>query len=43
VMASFTANAQRRDTLPESGTYIIYVQANNLVQTGSYNISFLRE
>ncbi|MCI0338419.1 MAG: hypothetical protein L0226_12650, partial [Acidobacteria bacterium] len=35
---SFDANVQKTYTLPESGTYLIRVNANNLVATGSYNL-----
>ena len=34
----FDADSGRVFTLPESGTYVIEVKANNLVSTGSYNL-----
>ncbi|MGE0884029.1 MAG: IPT/TIG domain-containing protein [Blastocatellales bacterium] len=40
VLDMFNANGLRQLTLPESGTYVIQVSANNLVSAGSYNIGF---
>ena len=39
VLITFDSNSQQDLTLPESGTYIIRVNANNLASTGSYNFS----
>jgi len=36
----FDTNAQRGDTLPETGTYTIEVTANNLTSTGGYNLGY---
>ncbi|MFN7947679.1 MAG: hypothetical protein U0Z53_20180 [Blastocatellia bacterium] len=38
LLISFNANSQQQLTLPTTGTYIIQVQASNLVSTGSYNL-----
>ena len=35
----FDADSEQVFTLPESGTYVIEVKANNLVSTGSYNLN----
>ncbi len=35
---TFDSNGQQEVTLPESGTYVVRVQANNLVSTGSYDL-----
>ena len=37
-VALFDSNAQTQLTLPETGTYLIRVNANNLVSTGNYNL-----
>ena len=37
----FDANAQRTLTLAESGTYVVRINANNLVSTGSYSLGLL--
>ncbi len=37
-VGQFDSNAQQMFTLPESGTYIVRINANNLVATGPYNI-----
>lgn len=38
VGVQFDSNSQQEFTLPESGSYTIRVNANNLVSTGSYNL-----
>ena len=38
VVAMFNANGLQQLLLPESGTYVIQVQASNLVSTGTYHI-----
>lgn len=38
VKAVMSADTQRQDTLPETGTYVIRMQANNLVSTGTYTL-----
>jgi len=35
---TFDSNSQETIVLPESGTYVVRVNANNLVSTGSYNL-----
>ena len=35
---TFDSNAQQQLTLPETGMYLIRLNANNLVSTGSYNL-----
>jgi len=37
-LGTFDANTQRSFTLPETGTYLIRVNANNLFHTGTYNL-----
>ena len=37
-VVTFDSNGQQQVTLPESGTYIVRIQANNLVSTGSYDL-----
>ena len=34
----FDSSAQQQITLPETGTYLIRIQANTLTSTGSYNL-----
>src|SRR6267378_2265003 len=38
VVVTFNANSQQQLTLTETGTYIIQVRANDLVETGSYSL-----
>ena len=38
VGGAFDSNTQVTHTLPETGTYIVRINANNLVSTGSYNL-----
>src|SRR2546422_61223 len=38
LVLTFNANSQKQLMLEESGAYIIQVQANNLVSTGSYSL-----
>ncbi|MCK4622077.1 MAG: Ig-like domain-containing protein [Desulfuromonadales bacterium] len=38
VLAAFNANSQKELTLPESGTYVVRVNANTLVHTGTYDL-----
>jgi hypothetical protein len=42
VESTQSANSQARYTLPETGTYVIRVRTNNLVNTGSYSLGFER-
>jgi hypothetical protein len=37
-VAAFNANSQNTLTLPESGTYVVRINANTLVHTGSYTL-----
>ena len=37
-VTQFDSNLQQQITLPESGTYVVRIQANNLASTGSYNL-----
>lgn len=39
---AFNSNGQRNLTLPESGTFIVYVNATNLFHAGTYNLGFER-
>ena len=39
VVGTFDSNVQPELTLAETGTYIVQVNANNLVSVGSYNLS----
>ncbi len=38
VVDVFDANGQRDFTLEETGTYVLRVNANNFVTTGSYSV-----
>ena len=39
VVGTYDSNTQPQITWPESGTYVIQLNANNLVSTGSFNLS----
>lgn len=38
LVVQFDANSQRTITLPAAGTYVVRINANDLVTTGSYNV-----
>ena len=39
MVGTYDSNIQPQITLPESGTYVIQLNANNLVTSGSFNLS----
>jgi hypothetical protein len=38
LVVGFNANGQQQLTLAETGTYVVQVQAGNLVTTGTYSL-----
>ena len=37
-VVTFQANTQKSLTLPETGTYVVRINANDLVGTGTFNV-----
>src|SRR5207253_1733029 len=42
VLGTWDATGPREFTLPEAGTYLVRVRANNLSDTGTYNLSLIK-
>jgi hypothetical protein len=43
ILGTWDAGVPRTFVLPETGTYLVRVRANNLIDTGTYNLSLIKQ